>query len=197
MALVNAPSAITDHHKEGCTDYRTAGCWSGIFAASEDSMKFIDGFRRAFNDTATYQRQVWSVRTLYSGALGQCASGDSRVIGIVSTNAMGYQVEPPKFTKGFLNYQVSGMHYLPGGQELALGNYDLVVRSDFARCLYGFGRSPLSANVSVVNNKGNKVFSTTRVSEKDGWLKLSAKGFTFSKKIIKVKITKAKKKKKK
>jgi hypothetical protein len=111
---------------------------------------------------------------------------------MVSTNAMGYQAEPPRFSRGFLNYQVSGMHYLPGGTELALGNYDLVVRSDFARCLYGFGRAPLSANVSVVNTKGNKVFATTTVGEKNGWLKLSAKGFTFSKKTIKVKITKAK-----
>jgi hypothetical protein len=198
MPTSRAPAALKAEYSRGCPEFRTTGrCWSGIFAASTGAMSYIDGFRKEFKDTATFQRQVWSVRTVQTGSLGQCAAGDSRVIGIVSTNAMGYQAEPPKFTRGFLNYQVSGMHYLPGGEELALGNYDLVVRSDFARCLYGFGQAPLSANVSVVNNKGTKVFATTTVGEKNGWLKLSAKGFTFSKKTIKVKITKAKPKKKK
>jgi hypothetical protein len=193
IATADASASLKNQYSS-CPQFQTSrSCWTGIFAASTQSMAYIDGFRGAFSDTATFQRQVWSVRTVQSGSLGQCAAGESRVIGIVSTNAMGYQAEPPRFSRGFLNYQVSGMHYLPGGQELALGNYDLVVRSDFARCLYGFGRSPLSANVSVVNTKGNKVFATTTVGEKNGWLKLSAKGFTFSKKTIRVKITKAKK----
>jgi hypothetical protein len=85
------------------------------------------------------------------------------------------------------------MHYLPGGTELALGTYDLVMRSDVARCLYGFSKAPLSGSVSVVNEKGAKTTATTVVSEKNGWLKMAAYGFTFSKKTIKVKITKKKK----
>jgi hypothetical protein len=44
-----------------------------------------------------------------------------------------------------------------------------------------------------VNDKGAKTTATTVVSEKNGWLKLAAYGFTFSKKTIKVKITKKKK----
>lgn len=193
MPTANASAALKAQYSMACPEFRSTGsCWSGVLAGGTAAMKYIDGFRGQFNDTATYQRQVWSVRTVRSGTLGQCASGDSKVIGIVSTNAMGYQSEPPRFSGGFLNYQVSGMHYLPDGQELALGNYDLIVRSDYARCLYGFGRAPLSANVSVVNNSGDKVFATTTVGENNGWLKLSAKGFTFSKKTIKVKITKAK-----
>jgi hypothetical protein len=51
--------------------------------------------------------------------------------------------------------------------------------------------------VSVVNNKGKKSVATTVVNEKKGWLKMAAYGFTFSKKVIKVKIVKAKPKKKK
>jgi len=88
------------------------------------------------------------------------------------------------------------MHYLPGGEELSEGSYDLVMRSDVARCLYGFSAAPLSATVSVVNNKGKKSIATTVVNEKNGWLKMAAYGFTFSKKTIKVKIVKAKKAKK-
>jgi hypothetical protein len=43
-----------------------------------------------------------------------------------------------------------------------------------------------------VNEKGRKEFATTTVSEKKGWLKLSASGFTFSKKTVRVKFAKAK-----
>lgn len=194
MPTADASPALKNQFKVGCPGFsKSQRCWLGLYAASTDSMNYIEGFRKYFKDTATFERQVWSVRTVNAGALGQCAAGESRVIGIVSTNAMAYQPDPPKFTGGFLDYQVSGMHYLPGREELARGSYDLVVRSDYARCLYGFGKAPLSASVSVVNNKGTKVFATTTVGEKNGWLKLSAKGFTFSKKTIKVKITKKKK----
>jgi hypothetical protein len=95
-------------------------------------------------------------------------------------------------SKGFLNYEVGGMHYLPGGEELATGTYDLLMKSSVARCFYNLGTIPISAKVTVVNDKGRKEFATTTVSEKKGWLKLSAKGFTFSKKTIRAKITKAK-----
>jgi hypothetical protein len=49
----------------------------------------------------------------------------------------------------------------------------------------------LSATISVVGD-GDKTIATTVVSEKNGWLKLAAYGFTFSKKTIRVKVTKAK-----
>jgi hypothetical protein len=67
------------------------------------------------------------------------------------------------------------------------------MRSDTARCLYGFSKAPLNASVSVTNDKGTKTTATTVVSEKNGWLKMAAYGFTYSNKTIKVKISKKKK----
>ena len=50
------------------------------------------------------------------------------------------------------------------------------------------------AGNALIVDKGGKTVATTVVKEtKDGWLKLAAYGFTFSKKTIKVKITKKKK----
>jgi threonine synthase len=43
-----------------------------------------------------------------------------------------------------------------------------------------------------VIGEGDRSIATTVVSEKNGWLKLAAYGFTFSKKTIRAKITKAK-----
>ena len=102
---------------------------------------------------------------------------------------MGYDGNPPKFVDGFLNYRVSGFHFGPDGKTPNLGTYDLVLRSDAARCLYGFSNAPVSATVSIAGADGAQNVATTVVTEKDGWLKMKAAGFTFSEKQIKVKIT--------
>jgi hypothetical protein len=163
-------------------------------------MTVLRTLRDVAKDTAAGLSTVWSVSSMsanqasYSGS--QCLSDTSRLLGIVTTNATVYSGQAPEFRNGFLSYQVAGMHFVPGGTELSQGSYDLVLRSDVARCLYGFSRAPLSATVSVVNNEGQRSFATTVVNEKNGWLKMAAYGFTFSEKTIKVKITKARPKSK-
>jgi hypothetical protein len=162
---------------------------------SPDAFSLISNYRNRAKDTSNGISTLWSVSSIpapKSSGRGQCLADTSRVLGIVTTNATAYYGRAPEFRNGFLSYEVAGMHYKPGGIELSQGSYDLVMRSDLARCLYGFSNAPLSATVSVVNNNGQRAFATTVVNEKNGWLKMAAYGFTFSKKVIKVKITKAK-----
>jgi hypothetical protein len=64
------------------------------------------------------------------------------------------------------------------------------MRSETARCLYGFSNAPVSATVTVVG-VGDQTVASTIVSERNGWLKLAAYGFTFSEKEIQVKIAQA------
>jgi hypothetical protein len=105
---------------------------------------------------------------------------------------MGYDGTAPKFQDGTLNYRVTGLHYGPDGKSLNLGTYDLLLRSDAARCLYGFSNAPISASVSITSGDGAQNVATTVVTEKDGWLKLQAAGFTFSEKTIRLKLDQAK-----
>lgn len=151
-------------------------------------------FAPLLGDKARGKASLWYLDMMPPERLGnnQCLNKTDRVQGLINTNAMVYQADVPKFTNGFLQYEVAGLHYNMDG-NVEIGKYDLIIRSDTARCLYGWGKAPLSATVSVVNDKGTKTTATTTVSEKDGWLKLAAYGFTFSKKTIKVKITKKKK----
>jgi len=107
---------------------------------------------------------------------------------------MGYDGTSPKFESGFLNYRVTGLHFAADGVTPNLGTYDLLLRSDAARCLYGFTKAPISASVSIVGGAGSQNVATTVVSEKDGWLKLKAYGFTFSEKKIQVSFTQKSKK---
>ena len=150
----------------------------------------IEVLRKLANDTATAQTTSWQLASISQGMFG-CFDKPNQLVGLVTTNAMGYESGSPRMSSGFLNYKVSGMHYLPDGKTEAQGSYDLLLRSDVARCLYGFSKAPLSATISVAGGT-DKTVATTVVSEKNGWLKLAAYGFTFSNKTIKVKITQPK-----
>jgi hypothetical protein len=107
----------------------------------------------------------------------------------VTTNALAYSGGAPVFKNGFLSYQVAGAHYLPDGATPVQGSYDLALRSETARCLYGFSKAPISGTISVVGSQGEKKIATTVLREKAGWLTLAAYGFTFSSPTIKVKLT--------
>ena len=165
-------------------------------AASERAMEIVNGMRERVGDKAAGISTVWSMnsisgqRAAANSPEGQrCLQSGSQVLGIVTTNAMTYTGTIPDFSGGFLSYKVAGLHFAPDGQTLNLGTYDLVMRSETARCLYGFSKAPVSATVAVIGEMGNETIATTVVSERDGWLKLAAYGFTFSEKEIQVKLT--------
>jgi hypothetical protein len=65
----------------------------------------------------------------------------------------------------------------------------LVLKSDVARCIYGFSKAPIKAEISITTQDGAKKVATTVVNESNGWLNLSARGFTFSSPTIQVKLT--------
>ena len=171
--------------------------WHGNFgggsymtlANTRDAFRFISSLRAVARDTASGQRQYWGLQSSkWASQAGQrCFSNNQGLVGLVTTNSMAYQGGVPTFRNGFLNYEVAGMHYLPDGQK-ALGTYDLTMRSDVARCIYGFSRAPISATVTVTGS-GDSSVATTIVGERNGWLKLAAYGFTFSQKNIQVRLT--------
>jgi len=108
----------------------------------------------------------------------------------VTTNALTYSAGPPTYNKesGALEYKVASPHFEASGAE-ASGSYDLVLKSDVARCIYGFSKAPIKAEISISSQDGQKKVATTVVNESNGWLYLSAKGFTFSSPVIQVKLT--------
>ena len=115
-------------------------------------------------------------------------TGTDKLIGLVTTNAPIYASGAPAFTDGSLSYKVAGLHFKADG-TLFKGSYDLAIRSDFARCLYGFSNAPIRASVSVLSSDGStQNVATELVTEKNGWMTLSAKNFTFSAPTIKVKL---------
>ena len=139
-------------------------------------------------DKAYATVSTWSFRTMQSAQEYAKCIGDSGVAGMVSTNSNAYIAGPPKFENSNLAYRVASPHYDSKGQ-IQVGTYDLAIRSDVARCIYGFTSAPIQASLSVVYSDGESKNATTVVSEKNNWLRLSAKGFTYSAPTLNVKLS--------
>lgn len=145
------------------------------------------------NDKATALPSFWSVRTLSSGEMAgasQCFADSTKITGIVTTNSTQYSAGPPAFDKseGTLGYQVASPHYGTTG-DVFKGSYDLVMRSEVARCVYGFSKAPIQASLSITSADGSPQIATTVMGERNGWLYLSAKNFEFSAPVIKAKLS--------
>ena len=143
----------------------------------------------AIKDTAPVAPVEWSIRSMDNGSGNPCFVDASALNGIVTTNATQFLSGPPTFnqSEGTLDYKVAAPHYLPNG-DVFKGTYNLVMKSSVARCLYNFTSAPIHATVSILGADGNNQVATTVVGEKDGWLYLSANGFTFSNPTLKVKL---------
>jgi hypothetical protein len=145
------------------------------------------------NDKATALPSFWSVRTLSVNEMqgtSQCFADPTKITGIVTTNSTQYSAGPPKFDKaeGTLGYQVASPHFGTTG-DVFKGSYDLVMRSEVARCVYGFSKAPIQASLSITSSDGSQQVATTVIGEKNGWLYLTAKNFEFSAPVIKAKLT--------
>ena len=162
-------------------------------AFNESQMKEYLLWLPAVGDKSFALPTLWSVREMGDSLdNNSCLKSSTEVLGFVATNASMYLEGPPVFSteSQSLEYKVAAPHLKPNG-DVFLGTYDLQIKSDAARCLYGFTNAPISATVSVVSESGVSQVATTVVNEKDGWLNLSAKGFTFSAPILKVKFSQA------
>jgi hypothetical protein len=164
------------------------GGGQNVLTGAPGSFELVDNFRKATNDTSAGVNTLWTASAV-QGSGNPCLADHSKVLGIVTTNSMVYQGDAPQFVDGGLNYKVGGLHYLPDGKTAVEGTYDLVMRSETARCLYGFTKAPISASIAVTSGDGESKVATTLMSEKDGWLKLAAYGFTFSENRIVAKIS--------
>jgi len=154
-------------------------------------------FAPAYKDKATSTNTYWAFKAMNYGQnsaeVQKCSDNTGNVAGLVTTNALTYLPGPPTFDKESqsLTYKVASPHYEANG-SLASGSYDLSMRSDIARCVYGFSNAPIKAEISITSDDGEKKVATTIVNEKNGWLFLSAKGFTFSAPTINVKLSQEK-----
>jgi hypothetical protein len=161
--------------------------------SQEEFDEFL-GWIPLIGDKANLVPVVWTMNLMTNfnpGIFGSnCNAKNDELTGMVSTNSTQYLAGPPSFNSatGELEYKVAGPHLLPNG-ELSRGTYDLSLKADFARCLYGITGTAVRATVSILSESGTAVNAVSVVNEKNGWLNFAARGFTYSSPTIKVKLT--------
>lgn len=159
-------------------------------ALPRKAIAMLKAFKDQHQDRSAASYAEWSFGNA-AQSNQPCLGSTKGLAGLVTTNAPIYPSGPPTYNSGYLTYEIGGLHYQVDGQTLNIGNYNLILRSDVARCLYGFTNAPVSATVQVVSDSGQQVTSVTTVGESKGWLSLNANGFTYSQKKIKIKISQA------
>jgi hypothetical protein len=161
--------------------------------SGQDAIDALRLWLPQIKDKASASPTLWTFHNLDDGQLqdaNKCIRDSKDLAGFVTTNAAVYSAGPPTFNQDTqsLDYKVISPHYTSKG-DVAIGSYDLRIKSDVARCIYGFSKAPIQASISIVSEDGSIQTATETVNESDGWLSLSAKGFTYSSPTVKVKLS--------
>lgn len=139
-------------------------------------------------DKATSEAQKWVVNFNWNSNFqisDQCQSGS--LIGYAGSNAMTFGSEIPKYnTKDrSIDYRVASPHFYSDG-SLDLGQYELVLNQNVAKCVWGVKEIPSVASLQVLTSDGNTKVSTATMQIVGNYLRFNASGFTFSSSTIKI-----------
>jgi hypothetical protein len=162
-------------------------CDVGIASSGPFTFDYLEKWKQVTQDKAVKTIPYWSISRAPESTNSSCVKDG--FVGLVTTNATAYQQTMPALDGSDLIYRVAGAHFMPDGQTLTKGTYNLLLRSDVARCVYGFSGAPIKASVSIVNSGDVQDVATEVVSERKGWLYLAAAGFNFSSPIVRVKLS--------
>lgn len=138
-------------------------------------------------DKAFATLSEWSVRAV-SWSLNECFKGGTGMAGLLATNAAIYDPVPPQWTSKTksLDFTVASPHIDENGTQ-AVGTYTLAIPSKTIACLYGKSSLPSYALISVTSGSDGTTYSAvSTLSESNGWLNFSAKGFHYSSPTIRV-----------
>ena len=155
------------------------------------AINLIQTFSKSAGDKSVAVPSFWNLRSLTREEMSKangCFNEGPGVKGIVTTNSTAYSEGPPTFKDGQLNYKVASAHSNPDGSDFK-GTYNLVIRSDVARCLYKFSAAPLYASIEVVSDNGQSLVATTVFGERNGWVQLAAYNFGFSAPTLRVRLS--------
>ena len=187
-------SAEIKNKYPGSNQFTNLGSTSYPGASGDYSMEMLGVWSKALKDTAAAYPTQWIFYNLPENSLNSassCIKSSKTLAGFVTTNSTTYTASPPIYNEktGTLDYKVASPHFLADGKVFQ-GKYNLYIDSKVARCIYKFSNAPISASVSVTSSDGGQQsISTTVVNETNGWLHLSAAGFTFSSPTLQVKLT--------
>jgi hypothetical protein len=189
------PNAVESDLKSGTKGVTTLDDLSPT--QGDRSLAALKDWLEYLPDKAQALPTAWSIRTISVSDLNsakfptKCLNLDESFAGLVTTNATAYSSGPPRFdaATGTLEYQVAAPHFEKDGVTPFKGSYDLAIRSDVARCIYGFTSAPVQATISILSSGAEQKITSTTFKEENGWMNFSAKNFEFSSPKLMLKLT--------
>jgi hypothetical protein len=189
------PTAVESDLKSGTKGVTTLDDLSPT--QGDRSLAALKDWLEYLPDKAQALPTAWSIRTISVSDLNsakfptKCLNLDENFAGLVTTNATAYSSGPPRFdaATGTLEYQVAAPHFEKDGVTPFKGSYDLAIRSDVARCIYGFTSAPVQATISILSSGAEQKIASTTFKEENGWMNFSAKNFEFSSPKLMLKLT--------
>jgi len=118
-----------------------------------------------------------------------CLKSGRGILGQVSTNATVYSISAPLWDTATdsLSFTVAAPSFDSDGEKKK-GVYDLVLREDIAKCLWGKDLSKTSAKIEILNSDGTSQVATTTFKLLNGYVYFRAAGFHYSVPKIKVSV---------
>ncbi|CAN2219995.1 hypothetical protein MCEJIRE27_01195 [Candidatus Nanopelagicaceae bacterium] len=164
-----------------------------IETSGDEALTALGLWLPQIKDKASASPSTWTFSNLPDWQMknsNNCIRDAKDLVGFVTTNAAVYSAGPPSYNQDLqsLDYKVMAPHLTSNG-EVFTGTYDLRIRSEVARCIYGFSSAPIQASLTILSEDGTSQTATQTIDERDGWLSLSAKGFTYSSPTIQVKLS--------
>lgn len=164
-----------------------------VGTSGKEAMEALGLWLPQIKERASATQSTWTFYTLpqwEQNDANACMRQVDDLVGFVTTNAAVYSAGPPAFNNELqsLDYKVMAPHFTAKG-EIFKGTYDLKIKASVARCIYGFNEAPIQGSISIVAEDGSMQVATQTINEVDGWLSLSANGFTYSSPTISVKLS--------
>jgi hypothetical protein len=130
---------------------------------------------RATSENVTWRFSIKPNNT----STGKCLS--QGFIGSVGGNAMAVDSGIPMWSTkdSTLNFAVTSPH-LDSAGEVSIGTYELQLRQETARCLWGVAVTPQNAQFSIYDQNGIPKIAVAVVSVADDMVRFRATGFTYS-----------------
>jgi hypothetical protein len=166
----------------------------GVISNTNAAIKDWINFEKAIPKQSRWDSTIWTAVSystassgfIYSEMKG-CLQGSKGMLGQVSTNATVYNISAPLWDEdsNSLSFTIAAPTFESDGDKKQ-GLYDLVLREDVAKCLWGKSLLSTSAVIEVLNSDGTTQVATTTFKVLNGYVYFRAAGFHYSVPKIKV-----------
>ena len=165
-----------------------------VFSNTNAGIKEWINNEKSIPTKARWESSIWSATSYSTSSSGYiytqmngCLQTSKGMLGQVSTNATVYTISAPLWDKetDSLSFTVAAPTFESDGDKKQ-GLYDLVLREDIAKCLWGKDLTNVSAKIEILNADGSTQIATTTFKTSNGYVYFRAAGFHYSVPKIKV-----------